>query len=85
MKFIQYTGGWATFSVLIFEVKRLQEDISINAFTRVANNLLDDYIGESNNPDGSTLFRAVWLGFHVFFVEKVLPQHKLKVICERPL
>jgi len=57
----------------------------MKAFTRVANNLLDDYMAESNNPDGSTLFGGVGLGFHVVFFEKVLPRNKLKIICERPL
>jgi hypothetical protein len=85
MKCIQYTGGWATVDVLMFEVKRLQEDTSMKAFIRVANNLLDDYMVESNNPDGSTLFGGVGIGFHVVFFEKVLPRHKLKIICERPL
>jgi hypothetical protein len=80
MKYIQYTRGWATIDVLIFKVKRLQKDISIKAFTYVTNNLLNNYIVESNNPDGSTLFRVVGLGFHVIFFEKVLPWHKLKVI-----
>jgi hypothetical protein len=70
--------------VLIVELKRPQEDISSKAFHRHADCDLDDFLRESENPDGTAMFGAIGLGTYVIFYKKVLPGGKMKPIHKAP-
>lgn len=65
MKLIQFTTSWATVNIVVYEAKCDCEDKSLKAFNRVASDLLDDHLGESTNPDNTTLFGAARIGDYV--------------------
>ena len=67
------------------EVKRESEGKSGNAFNQVARNLLNDFMKESSNPDGTTLFGAVGIVAFVKFYKKVLLDGALELFHLEPL
>src|ERR1700709_2493027 len=85
MRVVHFNDGWATIDVLVGEVKRIMEDISMRAFNKVARDLLDDHMTETTNDNGTTLFGFVGKGFHVVFYKKVIPSGKLEALHQEPL
>jgi len=85
MKLVHFQAGWAPVDLLMVEVKRESEGKSGKAFNRIAKDLLDDFMTESSNPDGTTLFGAVGIEAFVKFYKKVLPNGALESFHSDPL
>ncbi|KAF8847837.1 hypothetical protein BDZ45DRAFT_681620 [Acephala macrosclerotiorum] len=85
MKIVQFMGGWAPVDVLVVELKRHSENVSRNAFNRHADNLLDDFMEQSSNADGTILFGAIGIGKNVQFYKKQLPRGRLEGLHPHPI
>ncbi len=86
MKMLQYHAGWGHVDVLITEVKRITEKVTMRQFDDTSRTYLDDMMAESTNAPGSALFGLVGIGKHMMFYKKVLiPESKLIPLLDKPL
>ncbi|KAL5325339.1 hypothetical protein ACEPPN_006464 [Leptodophora sp. 'Broadleaf-Isolate-01'] len=84
-KLVLFNSGWATLDLLVVELKRPKDPVSRKDFDENVNNYLDDFMAQSPNPSGSTLYGAVGMGCHVMFYHRVLPEGKITSLHSNPL